>query len=72
MNRQQRRAAAAKHRHRVKDGDVIFALDRDGLVRTVATMVGADETLGGATLIMGTGETIHFDAATLRRGGGRA
>ena len=69
MNRQQRRAAAAKHRHRVADGDVIVALDRDGLVRSVAAMVEADETLGGATLIMATGETIHFDAATLRRGG---
>jgi hypothetical protein len=32
-------------------------------------MVEADETIGGATLIMGTGETIHFDPATLRRGG---
>ncbi len=71
MNRQQRRAAAAaaKKRHRVDDGNIIVALDRDGLVRSVAAMVEADETIGGATLIMGTGETIHFDAATLRRGG---
>ena len=69
MNRQQRRAAAAKKRHRVDDGDIIVALDRDGLVRSVAAMVEADETIGGATLIMGTGETIHFDPATLRRGG---
>jgi hypothetical protein len=69
VNRQQRRAAAAKNRHRARDGDLIFALDRDDLVRRVATMVEADETIDSATLIMGTGETIHFDPATLRRGG---
>jgi hypothetical protein len=62
MNRAGRRAAAAKNRHRVKDGDVILSLDRDDLVRTVAAIIEADQTLGG-------GEVIHFDAETLRRGG---
>jgi hypothetical protein len=51
------------------DGDQIIALDRDDLVRTVAALVEADETLGSATLILATGEVINFDAATLRRGG---
>jgi hypothetical protein len=69
MNRAGRRRAAAKNRHRVKDGDVILSLDRDDLVRTVAAIVEADQTLGGATLFTATGEVIHFDAETLRRGG---
>ncbi|MGC1412837.1 MAG: hypothetical protein WA864_28300 [Acetobacteraceae bacterium] len=51
------------------DGDQIIALDRDDLVKTVAALVEADQTLGGATLILATGETVHFDAAMLRRGG---
>jgi hypothetical protein len=69
VNRQQRRAAASRHRRRLMDGDQIIALDRDDLVKTVAALVEADQTLGGATLILATGETVHFDAAMLRRGG---
>ena len=72
MNRARRRAAQFGQRRKVADGDIIVALDRADLLRIVARMVEAGETVSGATVITADGEVSHVDAAMLRRGGGRA
>ena len=69
MSQAQRRAARSGQRRRVNDGDLIVASDRADLLRTVAAMVEADETVSGATVITADSEVSHLDAATLRRGG---
>jgi hypothetical protein len=69
MNRAQRRAGRSGTRRRVNDGDVIVAFARADLLRIVASLVEADETASGATVITADGQVSHLDAATLRRGG---
>jgi hypothetical protein len=73
-NRHQRRAAeaATSRRRKVADGDIIVARDRADLLRIVASLVEAGETVSSATVITADGEVSHVDAAMLRRGGGRA
>jgi hypothetical protein len=69
MNRAQRRATRSGQRRRANDGDVIVAFDRADLLRFVAAMVEADETVSGATVITADGDVSRVDAAMLRRGG---
>jgi hypothetical protein len=69
MNRAQRRTARSGQRRRANDGDLIVAFDWADLLRIVAAMVEADETVSGATVITADGEVSHVDAALLRRGG---
>jgi hypothetical protein len=68
MNRRQRRAAEAARR-RIPDDSLIVALNRADLLRIVAAMVEADETVSGATIITADGEVSYVDATMLRRGG---
>ena len=62
-NRQARRKAAAEQRKVQRRGETI------ALAHQVITCLSEDRTVLGGTLILPSGETMYFDAATLRRGG---
>ncbi len=68
MNRQQRRAAERKQR-RTADDDLIVAPDREDLLRIVAGLVEADDTVSGVTIITADGKIVYVDAGKMRSGG---
>ena len=64
MNRQQRRAAAAKQRQERYHGEMVMLA-----LQVLESLAAQDETVSGATLILPDGEVQFIDAACLKRGG---
>lgn len=67
MNRHNRRTQQAEDRKAKRRGKNIALAHK-----VMADLADRDDTIIGATLILPDGEVTFVDAATLRRGGGRA